>query len=454
MRLMDSLADFLTDIFTFGSGNEIIAIIFIAIVLLFILGLFIQSMRGVTPALILSTGIFGTFWGIYIALAPLDFSPQAINESIEELLNGMTVAFLTSLLGLGGSIAFRLVAVILPVSKQAQVAPEDQEIISQLREIRKAIAGDDDSSIVTQIQKLRDENRDGFKSLDELTGTIKDVLEQMASKDQETISQLNEIRKAIAGDDDSSIVTQIQKLRDENRDGFKSLDELSSTIKDALVKSLENLIDEIRNVIVEDLQKSMNKLIDQIEKALIEQFGKTFVEFNQAVQALKKWQEDHRRQVEQLTDAFNQTARGIERIRSDCESIPAAMKELNEFLQQAKDQLEELDARLAAFADMKEKAEQSLPVIKKHLDAIGEELSDSANGLRGVKQALQDTQQNIQNASNEFTQHMENIKQHLETRSEDMQKEMNLIARNWGENMVAIAKRCREAIDDAAHSNK
>jgi hypothetical protein len=201
--------------------------------------------RTAAPALMTSLGIFGTFCGIFIALYEFDASPGEMNKSIEAFLGGMRTAFVTSLLGLSCSITFRSFESRFPTG----TGPPDPRDVEQRNMIEK----------------------------------------------------LDAIRLAIAGDGDSSLVTQIQKLRDENRDGFRKLDGLAETIRDSLLTNLDSLIDDLRNIIEKQLGESLLNLISRIEEALIDQFGSTFIQFNDATQALKKWQEDHREQVEQLT---------------------------------------------------------------------------------------------------------------------------------------------------------
>jgi len=237
-------------------ADPIVRIVMIFLVVLFYVGWKEYIARQAIPPLMTSLGILGTFMGIFVALEPLEFTPGKINESVSALLSGMKTAFVTSLLGLLSAIVFKVSFSFKPSAK-GKTSPEHQDLVGHL---------------------------DG-------------------------------IRQAISGEGDSSLVTQMQKLRDENRDGFDNLRGLSETIRGALVENLENLIGEIRDIIGRQLGESLQGLVRSIEKALIEQFGKTFVEFNEAVQALKKWQEDHREQVEQLTKAFDKTARGIEKIR-------------------------------------------------------------------------------------------------------------------------------------------
>lgn len=91
-----------------GIGDEgLIWGVLAGVLVLFVLGLLGAIHRPLAASLMTSLGIFGTFCGVFIALYPLDFSPDKMSESIQSLLQGMTAAFVTSLIGLAGSIFSR-----------------------------------------------------------------------------------------------------------------------------------------------------------------------------------------------------------------------------------------------------------------------------------------------------------------------------------------------------------
>ncbi|MDD9807066.1 MAG: MotA/TolQ/ExbB proton channel family protein [Gammaproteobacteria bacterium] len=396
-------------------ADPIVRIVMILLAILFYVGWKEYIARQAIPPLMTSLGILGTFMGIFVALEPLEFTPGKINESVSALLSGMKTAFVTSLLGLLFAIVFK-VSFSFKRSGKEKTSPEHQDLVGHL---------------------------DG-------------------------------IRQAISGEGDSSLVTQMQKLRDENRDGFDNLKGLSETIRGALVENLENLIGEIRDIIGRQLGESLQGLIRSIEKALIEQFGKTFVEFNEAVQALKKWQEDHRGQVEQLTEAFDKTAQGIEKIREECAYIPQIMEKLHPVLESANKQVMDLTARLEAFAEMKQQAQESFPVIKENLDQIGENLRNSAAGFQGLEETIQSSfQQAEQQVRAIVEQHTDDIQAMAGNMRETMEKsqrevadkvdgiiaaaieryaeqtsaELDRIAKAWGGNLVSIAERCAETVN-------
>lgn len=387
------------------------------LLLFFIIGFGKPTFRPTAPALMTSLGILGTFCGIFIALYEFDASPGEMNRSIEKFLGGMRTAFVTSVLGLFASIAFRSLESRFPSDAEAQ---------------------------------------------------------DLASHEQrEVLGRLDAIKLAIAGDGDSSLVTQVQKLRDENRDGFRKLDGLVDTIRNSLIKNLGALIDDLREIIAKQLGDALRDLIKNLEEALIKQFGATFIQFNEATQALKKWQEDHREQVEQLTEAFSLTSRAITKIAEDCQSIPPTMEQLRAIVQTAHQDVSSLNRQVEAFAGMGRQAEQSFPIIKKYLDEIGENLSNSANGfatmdatLRNVFQsAEQETRriaqshlETVQGITAEMNRTLENaqresagkvtatVESAIQQFDAAVTEELGRLTSRWGGNLVAIAERCSELI--------
>lgn len=407
----------------------------------------LKELRRLSPSLMILAGIIGTFWGTFNALS--DFQPpgdhvdaNAIVDKIPYVLKDMTSAFATSLIGLLSALVFHFVfgVVLKEKSKPLQI---EEDTVQLLQGIKDGIVGESDKSLSSQLSLLQAEHRDSIK----------------------------ELRQSISGDSDSSIVTQIVKLRNESGEGFKKLDGLADAIRESIIENLEKpiqkLTTELKQAIIEQLTPQLKKtnellreqleqMLKKIEEALIKQFGETFKQFNEATQAIKKWQEDHRQQVEQLTEAFAATAKGIAAIRSDCESIPATMEKLSSLMG-------EMDERLKAFADMKEQAEQSFPLIKKNLDAVGSHLEKSAAGFSGLEQTITDTytkasrlaQQHFEGTEEQISKIMDKVQQESDrcvqntaNRLTELAQEqadkingiMDNVTEKWGEQMVSIAQ--------------
>ena len=428
-----------------------------ALALLFLTGCLSQKVRQQAPATMTSIGILGTFAGIYVAMLPLDFSAANMNDSVKALLNGMKTAFLTSLMGLGAAILFRFT---IALGWHRRASPADDGVLSALSDIRTAISGKDDDSLTSQISGLR-----------------------LNVKDSEAAQglRLERLLQAVAGTGEGSLAGRLDKMRLDvterldmlrviQADGFGKLSTLTETIRETLVENLQELIAELNASVGQEFRESLNRLVQDIEKALIEQFGKTFVEFNEATQALKKWQEDHRVQVEELTEAFNMAAASIESIAESCERIPPTMDRLQEGVSMARQDVEALNRLLEAFASLREQAEQSFPLIKQNLDAIGADLHKSAAGFNGMEQKIEEAFKAAQASAmrtmethatdvKEMAAHMRgNVNQAQQEAlkvvtttmgefSQRVKRELEGITESWGGDMVAIAERCKELID-------
>lgn len=419
-----------------------------------------KTFRQRAPGLMTTLGILGTFVGITIAIFGLDFSSDEITDSVTSLMNGMRVAFITSVLGLLFSLIFRW----WPPKKES--SPTEDASQTTLDDINKAIGG------------LRTDVRDHVgHQLVKLNGTIG------GDDEGSLVTRLEGFRNDVT-DGSRDIQEAIGRLGEAQQMGFSKLDALTSTIQDALVTNLETLITDLRETIGEQLAGTIQTLIDNIEKALIEQFGKTFVEFNQATQAIKKWQEDHRHQVEELTVAFNVASAAVKDIAANCATIPPAMELLQDGMTIVRRDIESLNRHIEAFAAMKEQAEQAFPLIKKNLDAIGDDLSSSAasfHDLRGViestfetasadaKRIVEESRTACTNLISEMTDSIDRALSDSETAvrraveanadeigqlskrvAEDLRNSMNPVAEEWGSNMVAIAKECGAVIEQAS----
>ena len=215
-----------------------------------------------SPALLTTIGVLGTFVGIFIGL--VNFDVGNIDKSVPLFLEGMKVAFVTSILGMGSAVFLRVTYAAVPRKALAEsVGPE--EIYSVLTDIR-----------------------DGQNSA------------------------LSEIRSAISGEDDTSMVTQLQKLRTSVADGDT---ELRNTTREGF----ENLTSEFRQfaeTMAEDNSKALIEALEQVIRdlntQLNEQFGENFKQLNEAVGALLSWQDQYKDHVEKLTDQLQRSLDGIE----------------------------------------------------------------------------------------------------------------------------------------------
>lgn len=236
--------------FAFASGigeivRDPITVTFVLVILLVTLFLQIKYDRYAInhgPEILTTIGIFGCFTGIAVAL--LNFDANNINESVPNLLNGVKTAFWASVSGVFGAltIKFRHRFSKDPVQSSSDSEPKSaslEDVVSSINGLRKTIAGDTDTSLISQIKLMRQEQNDNAQ-------TLKKSLDDFAHK----VSEL----------------------------GSK-----------ALIEALQNVI--------RDFNTQLN-----------EQFGENFKQLNLAVEKLVVWQQQYKEELDRLQEVQKQSA--------------------------------------------------------------------------------------------------------------------------------------------------
>ena len=67
----------------------------------------LNSLSNSVPQFLISVGILGTFYGIFLGL--IDFNAAKLDESILNLIDGLKLSFVTSILGISSAIILRVV---------------------------------------------------------------------------------------------------------------------------------------------------------------------------------------------------------------------------------------------------------------------------------------------------------------------------------------------------------
>lgn len=364
---------------------SIVTVISAGLVALAYAGYRFQAFRATAPALMTSLGILGTFAGILVAMRGLDFSVGQMNVSVEQMLEGMQPAFVTSLLGLASAIVFRSLEPAFPSTFTP--TPEQREIFDRLDAIKDAIAGAGEYSVASRSTALRTDVVDQFRGLREESLNGFAVLQR-------------ENRESMAA------------LQRENREGFATLQGLPELLQDTLKSALGDIADTTNALLkkqLEDYQREYRVLIADmvrnIEEKLIEQFGVAFTRFNEGLDTLIAWQRNHRHHVEEMTKAFKNAERNLAKTAEGCERIPVTMEKLRELLSMAHSDVESLSPQVHSFVEqlesfvaMRREAEGVFPAVKEHLDDIVERMSRGAQGFATTEERFAATEARLQEA--------------------------------------------------------
>tara|TARA_R110001583_G_scaffold187022_2_gene348063 strand:- start:26905 stop:28689 length:1785 start_codon:yes stop_codon:yes gene_type:complete len=300
-----------------------------------------------TPALLTSLGIFGTFAGIVIGL--MAFDANNIDGSIEGLLTGLKTAFFTSLLGIILSIIFKILQTSGLISAPSNIeevsSASPEAILSAINQQGKsieslvtAIGGDGDGSILSQLKLLRgdinDNQKIAIKSHQDAAQTLKNIDEQLASQ----------------------------------KEAFTSF-------SDKLWIKMQDFADMLSKSATETVIEALKQVITDFNNNLTEQFGENFKQLNESVKELVVWQENYKVQMGEMTEQYklgvssiSATEASVTAISNESKAIPETMTNLKEVMEINQHQLSELENHLEAFKDMRDKAVEAVPEIRKQID--------------------------------------------------------------------------------------
>ena len=116
--------------FTAMFSNEVSFVFCATLFAIFFLAFFMRRMESPlakefcehTQATLATVGVLGTFFGIYIGL--LDFDVKDIDGSIPKLLDGLKLAFVTSILGMALGITYRTFSGFLQPEEQKEASSD------------------------------------------------------------------------------------------------------------------------------------------------------------------------------------------------------------------------------------------------------------------------------------------------------------------------------------------
>lgn len=261
----------------------------------------------------LTLGITGTFFGVFIGL--LFFDTQDIEQSVPELLNGLKLAFATSLAGLSANIIIKTNPEFYRIKKPVESDDVGEEIVKAMRSMEK------ESKIVSE-------------SIVDLT-------------------------KSISSDKDTSLVTQLQKIRAINSDGFEDMTKSFNEFAEKMVAdNTQNLIDALT-----DVMKDFNSKIN-------EQFGENFKELNSAVKLMLEWQKEYKNQVEALVSTYSSISKNLDDIDKTLSSSSKSHSEIIEANERLNTLVADFSSMVNNFSELGEKASSSLPIIERSMDSI------------------------------------------------------------------------------------
>jgi ABC-type transporter Mla subunit MlaD len=334
--------------------------------------------------LALTLGITGTFFGIFIGL--LYFDTSDIENSVPELLNGLKTAFITSLAGLIANIIVKAYPELYGIKEELETDDVGEQMVNAIR------------SMETETLKMS--------------------------------YSINELANSISSDKDTSLVTQIQKIRTTNLDGFKSMnDSFNEFAEKVVADNTQSLIDALT-----DVMKDFNSKIN-------EQFGENFKELNSAVKAMLEWQKTYKNQVKDLIDQYTKISKNLDGIDKTLQGSANSHKLIIESNDKLNLLVKDFSKMVNSFSELGENASRSLPLIEEKMENIvtksSKYIEESLNAISSDYSNYSDKQQEIfdsygENLDKMITQNTERVKRLDDELGNELSKSLESLGNSLG----------------------
>ena len=324
-------------------------------------------------------GVLGTFFGIAIGL--FQFDTEDIEASVPQLLNGLKFAFVTSILGIIGSIVLKWSALN---DRKSQAASEETYTGA---------------------------------TVDDLAGLLHNILAVEQEEGKETRETLRSIEKSLTGDGDSTVLTQLQKLRTTFSDK-----------QDDLIRAFNEFADQMAENNTKALIEALEEVMRDFNAKINEQFGDNFKQLNEAVGRINEWQEQYRQQMNELAAQFQIAAESIEKSRESLEiiaerssAIVSNSEKLDPILQALQHQIQQLNNHLTAFSALADNARNAFPIIEDRLNQLTNDFSTVVRETINDSHASMDRQREaLTNQSQQLETMVENTVHHIQEQTEDI----------------------------------
>lgn len=317
-------------------------------------------------SIILTIGVLGTFVGIFIGL--LGFDINSMESSIPHLLDGLKIAFYTSIVGMS------LTVMISIYQRSIGYQPSSADSLEFISLQTKKL---DNLDLLTQSNRELKEaifslNTSNTKLLDSTTNMTKDFLSALESAFETTTKTITKI--------DSTLSQNNQHLAEQ----LKTID---STIKELdfnLKKELETLSVNFSADVINSLDTLGKQYNDTIEL----HFSENFKRFNTAVENLLSWQIEYKQNVLDSNEILRNSMQSLQKIGNVTDSILKRdektielYKEVSGIMREYKAQNIILDEKLSAIRDLGSGAMDALKFMGEFFTELNKNLKNTNEAL-------------------------------------------------------------------------
>ena len=352
------------------------------------------------PEILTTVGILGCFAGIATSL--LHFDSTNVAESVPHLLEGVKTAFLASLSGVGGSLLIRARHYFqkqpIPQTPGTPKSASLDDVVAATQALQQSLAGSEDSSLLTQLKLMRQEQGDELRALRSAFDSFSQKMAEDGSKAlidalREVISDFNAQINEQFGENFKHLNASVEKLviwQQQYKDELDTLQALQKSsaedlkeaslglasfigqaasfarTADALDETLEDLSVQYEAIV--QSQRAMSEVLSQM-KEVTPQFSRKIDEMTTSMtQGVAKLQNE----VSDIVRGFGTHAESFssEIKQFLTETLSKSQSEVNAGLTQSVDKIHQ--SVVALDTGLQEELTKSLETLGRQLASLSE----------------------------------------------------------------------------------
>lgn len=311
--------------------------------------------QGSISSSVTTFGILGTFAGILIGL--MNFDVNNIQAAVPELLDGLRTAFLTSIVGIIASLITKHLPQfygITPIKENEEAGPVQAMLIV----------------------------------LNKISDSQEKLLQTFIDSSSKTNLFLSRIENNLGDANDSSILTQLQKLRLSMTDSLKDLEASTKSYFNELIIEIRSFAQIVADNSMQAIIAALKEVISDFNNKLSEQLGENFKHLNTGVKRLVIWQRQHKEHVEFQTQQMEKVIDAIDAIDGSLQDIIDKSGNIVEIANQIDAIVRDLEPVLLtsqemvdAFIETSEQAKAVIPALHENLNSLTDELSSTVESV-------------------------------------------------------------------------
>lgn len=348
------------------------------------------------PGYLTTFGVFGTFVGILLGL--LEFDVDRVDESVPLLLEGLKIAFVSSVAGLVGALLLRF--------------------------LQPALSGGAESTSDDPIEIL------------------------------DRILKENQLQsKALSGGEDSSLLTQLQKIRTTISDNNETSTRVIERGFENQIKAFQEFAEQVAENNSKALIEALELVIRDFNAKISEQFGENFKQLNEAVGKLLEWQERYRQHIEQTEQTLQSVSHELEKstealttVRNSLSEAPETARSVERLISEINDHLRITGDVSNGVADLRRELSGALPEIKKNVSDLTTGFSSEVErASSALSRSAEEAGQHYEGVSRQFSEGMGRLQSaiddHFKAFDQAMQEELTRALQLMGTQLASISNK-------------